>query len=66
MDTSGLLSLEQALQTMLAQVSPLTATETVSIYQAAGRITATAVTSPLMCPRSTILRWTATPCAAMN
>ncbi|AYH47750.1 molybdopterin molybdotransferase [Dickeya fangzhongdai] len=50
MDISGLLSLEQALQTMLAQVSPLTATETVSIYQAAGRITASAVNSPLDVP----------------
>ncbi|GAB7262135.1 molybdopterin molybdotransferase MoeA [Dickeya ananatis] len=50
MDTSGLLSLEQARHAMLTQVSALTATETVSIYQAAGRITATAVTSPINVP----------------
>ncbi|MBP2845045.1 molybdopterin molybdotransferase MoeA [Dickeya oryzae] len=50
MDTSGLLSLEQARHAMLTQVSALTATETVSIYQAVGRITATAVTSPINVP----------------
>ncbi|MBX9446409.1 molybdopterin molybdotransferase MoeA [Dickeya chrysanthemi] len=50
MDTSGLLSLEQARHAMLAQVSALTDTETVSIYQAAGRITAAAVTSPINVP----------------
>ncbi|WP_192458499.1 molybdopterin molybdotransferase MoeA [Musicola keenii] len=50
MDTSGLLSLEQALQKMQAQVSPLTATEIVALSQAAGRITAVPVTSPVNVP----------------
>lgn len=48
--TSGLLALEQALQRMLALVSPLTQTETVSLEQAAGRITAADITSPLDVP----------------
>lgn len=48
--TSGLLALEQALQRMLALVSPLAQTETLSLEQAAGRITATDITSPLDVP----------------
>lgn len=44
--TSGLLALEQALQRMLALVSPLAQTETVALEQAAGRITATDITPP--------------------
>lgn len=48
--TSGLLALEQALQRMLALVSPLTQTESVSLEQAAGRITAADITSPLDVP----------------
>ncbi|MGL9721361.1 molybdopterin molybdotransferase MoeA [Symbiopectobacterium sp.] len=48
--TSGLLALEQALQRMLALVSPLAQTEIVSLEQAAGRITATDITSPLDVP----------------
>lgn len=48
--TSGLLALEQALQSMLALVSPLVQTEIVSLEQAAGRITATNITSPLDVP----------------
>ncbi len=48
--TSGLLALEQALQRMLALVSPLAQTETVALEQAAGRITATDITSPLDVP----------------
>lgn len=51
--TSGLLALEQALQRMLALVSPLAQTETVSIEQAVGRITATDITSPLDVPAFT-------------
>lgn len=48
--TSGLLALEQAQQRMLALVSPLAQTEIVSLEQAAGRITATDITSPLDVP----------------
>lgn len=48
--TSGLLALEQALQRMLALVSPLAQTEIISLEQAAGRITATDITSPLDVP----------------
>lgn len=48
--TSGLLALEQALQRMLALVSPLAQTEIVSLEQAAVRITATDITSPLDVP----------------
>lgn len=51
--TSGLLALEQALQRMLALVSPLAQTETVSLEQAVGRITATDITSPLDVPAFT-------------
>ncbi|MGM3175692.1 molybdopterin molybdotransferase MoeA [Dickeya lacustris] len=50
METSGLLSLELARQTMLAQVPAITATEIVPLHQAAGRITADAITSPLDVP----------------
>lgn len=45
-----LLPLEQALTQLLAQVSPLTDTETVALTQAAGRITAATVTSPVDVP----------------
>ncbi|MCW2473308.1 molybdopterin molybdotransferase MoeA [Candidatus Symbiopectobacterium sp. NZEC151] len=48
--TSGLLALEQALQRMLALVSPLAQTEIVALDQAAGRITASDITSPLDVP----------------
>ncbi|SLM62564.1 MULTISPECIES: molybdopterin molybdotransferase MoeA [Dickeya] len=50
METSGLLSLEQARQTMLAQVPAITVTEIVPIHQAAGRITADAIASALDVP----------------
>ncbi|MFD1802944.1 molybdopterin molybdotransferase MoeA [Mixta tenebrionis] len=48
--TAGLISLEDALQKMLAQISPLDESERLSIYAAAGRITAAPVVSPLNVP----------------
>lgn len=48
--TTALLPLEQALNMMLAQVSPLTQTETIALEDAAGRITAEAITSPIDVP----------------
>ncbi|MFP1908302.1 molybdopterin molybdotransferase MoeA [Lonsdalea quercina] len=50
MNTSGLISLDQALQRMLALITPIADTETVSIYQADGRIAATPLTSPINVP----------------
>lgn len=49
-NTSDLLSLEQALTKMLSQVTPLQATEIVPLTDAAGRITACAITSPIAVP----------------
>lgn len=49
-NTSDLLSLEQALTKMLSQVTPLQATEIVSLTDAAGRITASAINSPIAVP----------------
>ncbi|CFQ29849.1 molybdopterin molybdotransferase MoeA [Yersinia bercovieri] len=49
-NTSDLLSLEQALTKMLSQVTPLQATEIVPLTDAAGRITAHAITSPIAVP----------------
>ncbi|CNI35063.1 molybdopterin molybdotransferase MoeA [Yersinia pekkanenii] len=49
-NTSDLLSLEQALTKMLSQVTPLPATEIVELTDAAGRITASAITSPIAVP----------------
>ncbi|CNI46122.1 molybdopterin molybdotransferase MoeA [Yersinia mollaretii] len=49
-NTSDLLSLEQALTKMLSQVTPLQATEIVPLAAAAGRITASAITSPIAVP----------------
>lgn len=49
-NTSDLLSLEQALTKMLSQVTPLQATEIVALTEAAGRITASAITSPIAVP----------------
>jgi molybdopterin molybdotransferase len=49
-NTSDLLSLEQALTKMLSQVTSLEATETVALTDAAGRITARAITSPIAVP----------------
>ncbi|NHB91497.1 molybdopterin molybdotransferase MoeA [Photorhabdus cinerea] len=48
--TSELISLEQALEKLLAQTTPLTDTETVSLSQSAGRITATDIISPINVP----------------
>ncbi|MFP9228008.1 molybdopterin molybdotransferase MoeA [Pectobacterium cacticida] len=48
--TSGLLTLEQALEKMLSQISPLSATERVSLFDATGRITAHAIASPINVP----------------
>lgn len=49
-NTSDLLSLEQALTKMLSQVTPLQATEIVPLTNAAGRITARAIISPISVP----------------
>ncbi|CNE77435.1 molybdopterin biosynthesis protein MoeA [Yersinia rohdei] len=49
-NTSDLFSLEQALTKMLSQVTPLQATETIALTDAAGRITARAITSPIAVP----------------
>ncbi len=48
--TAGLISLEDALATMLAQIVPVAETETLSLVTAPGRITATAVISPIDVP----------------
>ncbi|PQQ22962.1 molybdopterin molybdotransferase MoeA [Photorhabdus hindustanensis] len=48
--TSGLISLQQALEKLLTQVTPLTDTETVSLPQTSGRITATNIISPINVP----------------
>ncbi|EFE93721.1 molybdopterin molybdotransferase MoeA [Serratia odorifera] len=48
--TSGLISLEQALDTMLGQVVPLDETESIALNDACGRITATPVISPIDVP----------------
>ncbi|CQD38674.1 molybdopterin molybdotransferase MoeA [Yersinia mollaretii] len=49
-NTSDLLSLEQALTKMLSRVTPLQATEIVPLADAAGRITASAINSPIAVP----------------
>ncbi|MBS9440561.1 molybdopterin molybdotransferase MoeA [Photorhabdus heterorhabditis] len=48
--TSELISLEQALEKILTQTTPLTDTETVSLTQSSGRITATDIISPIDVP----------------
>ncbi|MQL48403.1 molybdopterin molybdotransferase MoeA [Photorhabdus khanii] len=48
--TSGLISLEQALEKLLTQVAPLTDTETVNLTQSSGRITAADIISPINVP----------------
>ncbi|MEQ1967912.1 molybdopterin molybdotransferase MoeA [Xenorhabdus nematophila] len=48
--TSGLISLEQALEKLLAQTVPLTATEIINLNDSAGRITATDIISPINVP----------------
>ncbi|MCW6623778.1 molybdopterin molybdotransferase MoeA [Yersinia ruckeri] len=49
-NTPDLISLEQALKKMLSQVTQLTATESIPLTDAAGRMTATSVTSPINVP----------------
>ncbi|CND94947.1 molybdopterin molybdotransferase MoeA [Yersinia nurmii] len=49
-NTSDLISLEQALKKMLSQVTPLTEMEIIPLTDAAGRITASPVTSPINVP----------------
>ncbi|AHG21801.1 molybdopterin biosynthesis protein MoeA [Chania multitudinisentens RB-25] len=48
--TSDLISLEQAMETMLAQIAPLPETESIALTSAAGRITAVPVISPIDVP----------------
>ncbi|WP_340615569.1 molybdopterin molybdotransferase MoeA [Xenorhabdus entomophaga] len=48
--TSDLISLEQALEKLLAQAVPLTSTETINLTESAGRITATDIVSPINVP----------------
>ncbi|MBC8951830.1 molybdopterin molybdotransferase MoeA [Xenorhabdus sp. PB62.4] len=48
--TSDLISLEQALEKLLAQTVPLTNTETINLTESAGRITATDIVSPINVP----------------
>ncbi|RLM25747.1 molybdopterin molybdotransferase [Brenneria alni] len=47
---SGLLTLEQARENMFSQLGSIPQTETVSLYEATGRITASAITSPISVP----------------
>lgn len=49
-NTSGLISLEQALEKMLTRVKPLSGVESIPLTEAAGRITACAVRSPIDVP----------------
>ncbi|HEJ7943882.1 TPA: molybdopterin molybdotransferase MoeA [Serratia liquefaciens] len=48
--TSDLISLEQALEKMLSQISPLQQSESIALTAAAGRITAAPVISPIDVP----------------
>ncbi|MDX7988276.1 molybdopterin molybdotransferase MoeA [Xenorhabdus sp. 12] len=48
--TSGLISLEQALEALLAQTVSLTATEIINLTESASRITATDIISPINVP----------------
>lgn len=48
--TAGLISLDDALATMLAPLTPVTETETLALPAAVGRITARATTSPINVP----------------
>ncbi|MFC3396013.1 molybdopterin molybdotransferase MoeA [Brenneria rubrifaciens] len=48
--TLGLLTLEQALEKMFSQVSAIPETENVPLHDAAGRISASAITSPINVP----------------
>ncbi len=59
--TAGLISLEDAQQKMLAQLTPITESLDVPLTDAAGRITACSVTSPLMYRLLTTQPWTVMP-----
>jgi len=48
--TAGLISLDDALATMLAQITPVSESETLPLIEAAGRITAADVVSPVNVP----------------
>ncbi|WP_158783174.1 molybdopterin molybdotransferase MoeA [Pantoea sp. BAV 3049] len=48
--TAGLISLDDALSTMLSRISPISETETVPLTSAPGRITAESVISPINVP----------------
>ena len=48
--TAGLISLEEAQQKMLSQLTPVTDSLSVPLAEAVGRITAKAVTSPIAVP----------------
>ena len=48
--TTGLMSLDTALNEMLSRVTPLTAQETLPLVQCFGRILASDVVSPLLPP----------------
>ncbi|MFU9137784.1 molybdopterin molybdotransferase MoeA [Erwinia tasmaniensis] len=48
--TAGLISLDDALATMLAQITPVSESETLPLVEAAGRITAADVVSPVNVP----------------
>ncbi|MDC9592537.1 molybdopterin molybdotransferase MoeA [Xenorhabdus sp. IM139775] len=48
--TSGLISLEQALEKLLAQTVPLTSRETINLTESADRITAADIISPINVP----------------
>ncbi|MBC3765281.1 molybdopterin molybdotransferase MoeA [Neptunicella marina] len=49
-DTPGLMPLAQALETMLAQISVISETEIVMLEQAVGRVSASAIYSPMNVP----------------
>ncbi len=59
--TTGLMSLDTALNEMLSRVTPLTA-ETLPLVQCFGRILASDVVSPLDVPGLITPLWTATRC----
>lgn len=48
--TAGLIPLDTALEQMLSRLTPITESETLALVQAFGRVTASAITSPLDVP----------------
>ncbi len=48
--TAGLIPLDAALEQMLSRLTPITESETLTLFQAFGRVTASAITSPLDVP----------------